>query len=809
MKKLLCLLTILKISVCYAQPTQTIRGRVLDKEAKYPLVGVTVRLEANSADGEVTDTDGNFRLVKIPVGRQSIRLTLIGYKEIFLNNILVESGRETVLTLEMEESVTELKEVIIKANRSGEASNEMAVSSARQFSVEETSRYAGSRGEPARMASNFAGVQGADDSRNDIVIRGNSPAGLLWRVEGITIPSPNHFAEAGSSGGPVSIINNKYLANSDFFTGAFPAEFGNTVSGVFDLKLRNGNNEKNETAGQFGFLGTEFISEGPLSKTNKSSYLITGRYANLWLFKKLGIDIGTQATPTYADGFMRFNFPLRNRKNGSIAIWALGGTSTIDILASNQEVEDRNIFGQNDRDQHYSSNMKVAGITYSRSYSKSLFLKSTLAVSNNVQDSFHEFLFLKKGISGVPVIENNRYKIDSIRPLLDFRFSETKYSFSLSVNKKWGARSTLRTGINVDLISFTAYDSVRIFGEDSQRWTPWKGRWDVSSKRFAYLQPIIQYRKFLSETLSLSVGLTSFLNFINKNSLSWVEPRAGLAWDLPKRQKVTFSTGLHSQGMASYLYFSHPDLSKLPSTPYPARNVGLTKSVHLVAGYSRLLGENIRLLTEVYYQYLFHVPVNATPSSFSILNAGDGAERMFPQLLENTGKGRNYGLEITLEKFFSNNYYFLFTTSLFQAKNRASDLIWRNNDVNGRFAVNALFSREFIFKKRKSLNIGAKYTATGGRWYGVVDSQASRLEQDVVFQDASRNSKQFRPYNRFDIKTEFKINRNKLTHTIAVDLVNVLGIQNLLSLSYIPEAPYYKQEYQLGFLPVFFYRIDF
>ena len=364
-----------------AQPTQTIRGRLIDKEAKFALIGVTVRLitTAQSAEGDVTDTEGNFRITKVGVGRQSLKFTLVGYKEILLNNITVDAGKETILNLEMEESVTELAAVTIKIERNGEAANEMAFSSARQFSVEETGRYAGSRGEPARMASNFAGVQGADDSRNDIVIRGNSPAGLLWRIEGVTIPNPNHFAEAGGSGGPVSIINNKYLANSDFFTGAFPAEFGNTVSGVFDLKLRNGNNEKNEAAAQFGFLGTELISEGPISKKNKSSYLITGRYANLWLFKKLGIDIGTQATPSYADGFLRLNFPINGGKSGNLAFWALGGASTINILASTQEVSDRNIFGQNDRDQHYATNMKITGLTYSHSVNRSLFLKSTVA----------------------------------------------------------------------------------------------------------------------------------------------------------------------------------------------------------------------------------------------------------------------------------------------------------------------------------------------------------------------------------------------------------------------------------------------
>ncbi len=790
-----------------AQPTQTVRGKIVDKESKFPLVGVTALLMNNAAQpiGAVTDMDGTFRVANVAVGRQTLRFTLVGYKEILLNNIVVEAGRETVLNVEMEEAITELNTVVVKVKRSGEAANEMAMVSARQFSVEETERYAGSRGEPARMASNFAGVQGADDSRNDIVIRGNSPSGVLWRLEGVSIPNPNHFAISGTSGGPVSIINNKYLANSDFFTGAFPAEFGNTTAGVFDLKLRNGNNEKHELSAQFGFLGTEATAEGPLSKKSKSSYLVTGRYANLWLFNKAGIDIGTQAVPSYADGFARFNFPLKN--GGNVALWGIGGTSTVDILVSQQEVSDRNIFGQNDRDQYFTSKMALGGITYNQPLNKSTFFKTTLAVSNNIQDANHDFLFFRKDSSGTPLVQNQKYVIDSLRPILDYKFSEMKYAVAISLNKKWGAKSTLKVGINTDIIDFTAYDDVRNFDESTNQLTPWRRRWGVNKQPFFQLQPYVQFKHYLTQNVALNVGLSSFYSSINKNSYSAIEPRAGLSWELPHRQKITFATGLHSQALPTYLYFYSPNTALFG--PNAAKNVGLMKSWHFVAGYSKMLAENLRLLAEVYYQRLYDVPVEIQKSSFSILNSGAGFSRFFPNPLQNTGKGRNYGVELTLEKFFSNNYYFLVTASIFDAKYQGSDEVWRNTDFNGKYAFNALFSREFTFKKRKSLNIGAKFTATGGRWYGPADITASRQSQEVIYADATRNSLQFSPYKRFDIKTEYKINRNRLTHTIAVDLVNVLGIQNLLSLSYVPQAPYVKQEYQLGFLPVFFYRINF
>ncbi|CAN5206842.1 carboxypeptidase-like regulatory domain-containing protein [soil metagenome] len=822
----LLLLSLLLPIYAHAQLNQTLRGRVVDKESKYPLAGATVRVE-DALLGGLTDTSGVYRIATVPVGRRTVRITLVGYKDVLLNNIIVDAGRETILDVDLEETSQQLATVTVKAQRTGEARNDMAVVSARQFSVDEADRYAGSRGEPARMASNFAGVQGADDSRNDIVIRGNSPQGVLWRLEGVSIPNPNHFAIAGTSGGPVSIINNRYLANSDFFTGAFPAEFGNTVAGVFDLKLRNGNNERHEKTVQFGFLGTEAMVEGPLSKKSGestapadrlgASYMVSYRYANLGLFNKIGLDIGTQAVPSYQDGFFRLNFPLKSRTGasaGSISLWALGGASTVDILISQQKADDRNIFGQNDRDQYYTSRMGVAGLTYTRPVNKQTFWKTTLAMSGNAQKASDNYLFLRKDGAGNPLVQDSRFVIDSLRPTLDYKFQEVRYTLSSFVNHKTGPGSTLKLGVNTDVFHFTAFDSVRTFIlPASTQFTPWRSRWNANEV-FALLQPYVSYRTRLTTNLTLTAGLNALLLTLNRHSSSPVEPRIGLSYDLPNRQKLSVAVGLHSQMQPTYTYFYQtPDLK---SSRYPSplvaenRSVGLTKSWHYVASYNRLLGRNLRLLLEAYYQQLFNVPVEQARSSFSMLNTGAAFSRIFPGPLVNTGVGKNYGVELTLEKFFSNNYYFLITGSLFDAKYKGSDDVWRNTDFNGRYALNALFAKEIPFR-RSSLSLGAKFTATGGRWYGPVDEVASRQNQEIVFASATRNSLQFAAYKRFDIKIDYKINRKRLTHTIAVDLVNVLGIKNLLSLSYAPQpdGTFIKQEYQLGFLPVFYYRVNF
>lgn len=299
----------------FAQPTQTVRGKVYDSETQFPLTGVKIQIYTTDTTRKyraLSNLDGDFIIQNVPIGKHELIATYLTYdpKTITLE---VNSGKESIINLPLQESFVEQAEVTVTGRKKGGVINELALISAQQFSVEETDRYPGSRSDPARMASNFAGVGGADDSRNDIVIRGNSPLGVVWRVEGVDIPNPSHFAIAGSTGGPVSILNNKILANSDFFMSAFPAEYGNSTSGVFDLKLRNGNNNMHELTAQFGFLGTELMAEGPLSKSGKSSYLVMGRYSTLSLFQAIGIKIGTDAVPAYGDGALKFNWRLKKR----------------------------------------------------------------------------------------------------------------------------------------------------------------------------------------------------------------------------------------------------------------------------------------------------------------------------------------------------------------------------------------------------------------------------------------------------------------------------------------------------------------
>ena len=300
------IVALLGSATALAQSVQTVRGRVVDAVSQTPLVGVNV-VVLNVGDvplGASTDANGDYLITGVPVGRQTIKITYVGFEEQVIPNIVVTAGKEVILNIALTESVNSLDEVVIVADSREDktaTNNDLAVVSARSFNVDDTKRYAGALGDPSRMAANFAGVVGGNDSRNDIVVRGNSPQGMLWQLEGLNIPNPNHFGSLTSTGGPVSMLNNNNLDKSDFITSAFPAQYGDATAGVFDIRLRDGNNRKQEFVTQVGFNGFELGAEGPFSKNSKASFIANYRYSTLGVFDALGIDFGAPCgTPVAA-----------------------------------------------------------------------------------------------------------------------------------------------------------------------------------------------------------------------------------------------------------------------------------------------------------------------------------------------------------------------------------------------------------------------------------------------------------------------------------------------------------------------------
>jgi hypothetical protein len=753
--------------------TQTIRGRILDIDSKTPLIGVTLYIDGSQPIiGTITDNNGNFEFRELPIGRYNIGISYIGYETKLVPNILVGAGKEVILNLEIAESVEQLDEVVVAARKNkGEPINDMATVSARSISVEETQRFAGSFNDPSRLVSSYAGVMGDPDGNNDIIIRGNSPRGLQWRLEGVDVPNMNHFANEGATGGPISILNSSTLDNCDFFTGAFPADYGESYSGVFDIHLRKGNNTKTEFTGQLGVIGTDLTAEGPFTKDNAASYLINYRYSSLDLLNRAGVKVAGDAVPKFQD--LTFNINIPTSRFGTFQLFGIGGLSTI-------------VFDETDWKQDFSSDMGVIGLNHTYALGARTYLKSSLSFTGST--NYWEYFELEEESSNPWILKGYD------------NFIYTTYTASTSLSHKFSAKHTVKAGITAKILG---YDLVM----DDYDWDE-----EVLYRTLDDQGNALLYQGFASwkfrpiEQLTLNTGVHARYLALNENYA--VEPRIGMRWQLSPNQALTAAFGLHSRtdNISLYLLRERTEEGNLVQNN---KDLDFLRARHYVLGYENRISRDLNFKLETYYQQLYNVPVDADETStFSILNQSDG---YIIRDLVNKGTGDTYGMELSLEKYFAKRYYFLVTGSLFESKYSPLDGREYNTRYNNNYIGNLVAGKEFpVGKKRNSsINVNIRGSYAGGQFYTPID-RAESMEKGYTVRDENRTFAEKRDdYMRFDLKVSYRKNKKQTTRTWELDIQNVTNAQNITGDYWNSDDQAVETWTQLGLLPTINYRIEF
>ncbi len=776
MKKLFTLSGMLLLTFLYCsyaqQLTQTIRGNVKDEDSKTPLVGVALYIEGSDpVIGTITDGEGDFRFNKLPIGRYNIVVNYLGYESKIIPNILLGAGKEVLLHIDLIESVEVLDEVVVKAKKNkGEPLNEMASVSARSFSVEETQRFAGSFNDPGRMASSFAGVMGDPDGNNDIIVRGNSPRGMLWRIEGIPIPNANHFAEEGATGGPISILNSTTLANSDFFTGAFPAEYGNSFSGVFDIHMREGNNQKHEFIAQAGIIGVDMTAEGPIQKDYSASYLINYRYSSLNVLNAIGIKIAGDAIPKFQDMTVNINVPTH--RFGTFQVIGVGGLSGIS-------------FEEDDWSERFDSDLGVLGLNHIYPFSSKTYLKSSVSFVGN--SSIWDYSELDEEINQWEEMGKDRLYYST-------------YRGSTNITHKFSAKNTIKAGVAVSLIGY----NLLMDNYDEDRKRLYNVIDENGSSEMAEAYANWKFRPVQSLTFNTGIHYM----YLNLNGNYSIEPRVGMRWQFTERQAFSAGFGIHSKAENISVYLGKELLDDGTEIGHN-KELGFIRANHYIVGYENRITKNLHLKIEAYYQDLYDIPIEDDPeSTFSIVNMYTGY--VYTKMV-NKGTGRNYGVEMSLEKFLSNNYYFLFTGSMFNSTYVPKDGKEYNTRFNNNYIANLVGGKEFPVGKRKTNAFGVNIRATyaGGEWYTPIDAEESG-EKGYTVRDYDRAySKQREDYMRFDLKINFRRNKKKTTRVWELDIENVTNAMNITGDYWDKDEGEVVEYYQLGFLPNLNYRIEF
>jgi hypothetical protein len=779
-KRQIVIVLVLLSAIVTAQATQTVRGKILDLQTRQPVISATI-LAQNLDKHAISDNDGSFVLENIPLGRRHFIIQHTGYEYLELSNVSVDAGKETYLEILLEPAIFAIDEVVVKsAKPKNRPINEMAGVSARSFTVEETERYAGSLGDPSRMVANYAGVVASGDQRNDIIIRGNSPMGVLWRLDGFSIPNPNHFGAVGTSGGPVGMLNNNLLKTSDFYTGAFPAELGNALAGAFDVYLRNGSTERYQFVGQVGFNGFELGAEGPVPVGKESSFLINYRYSTLAVFDALHINMGLgRAVPQYQD--ISFKLSLGKTKLGEWSLLGVAGTSYIELLDKDNE-DNSWSYGFTGQNTLFGSDLAVVGLTNKYTISESTTLETKVSYQG----------------------QQNRTTIDTFSvarvssPQYRSTLSENKYVISSKFKTRISNKNIIAAGLTYNLRQPVLDDYIYaqsgvVTLRDSKILT-------------SDLEAFAEYKRNVSQHFNFYAGLHYLHLFFN--STGSVEPRLGINYRVNDKHGFSLGYGLHGQ-QQSFLFYLLERRQPDGSVAMTNRNLGFSKSHHFVLGYDWLLNANLRLKLEAYYQRLFNIPITATDSTYSILNAGDNFYIPEVHYLENKGAGKNYGVELTFEQFFAKSYYYLLTASLYESKYRGYDNVERNTAFNGNFSFNALFGYEWKITDWLRLTSNIRGVWAGGKRYIPIDLSASEAAGQAAYLRSESYQNRYDDYLKIDLRAGIKIYQGKVTHEFAVDLQNVTNNNNVLMQSYDKSRNVVKYEYQSGFYPMALYRILF
>ena len=732
---------------------QTVRGQVCDVASGEPMIGVTITVENGTTMATVSDLDGNFEIKNVPVGRHSVRASYIGYEPVLLKEQLVSSGKELVLTLRMCESVSELGEVVVKPRvNKQQPLNEMAQVGARMFSVEEASRYAGGMADPARTASMFAGVA-TGGATNGISIHGNSPQMLQWRVEGVEVPNPNHFAEITEAGGGVfTSLNGTVLANSDFLTGAMPAEFGNALSGAFDMKMRVGNNTKYEHAVQVGTLGVDFASEGPLGKNTKASYLVNYRYSFLEIAKKLHAINMEHETLDYQDLSFKLNMPTS--KAGTFAVWFTG---LIDNYESNATDPSgwETLWDSNDswsRQRSY-----ALGLNHTYRFKTGGTLHSSLAFTG---------AYRKLGVDDYD-------ELMTLLPDMRGRNSQWNVIISTQHQHKFSSRYTMQNGFEHQHLDFNTWmDYIKVVGGPLYRVYESEGNTGLT-------RLYTNHKVALSSRLSAVAGVN--VMWFNLNNQWLVEPRVSVQYKTSPSSTISLAYALNSRKETTDTYFVINSSMVNGQCSMVNQDLGLTRSHHISASFAQRLGENAMLKIEPYWQWLFDVPVEQG-TTYSILN-----HNLFYQdrALVNEGAGRNYGVDLTLERYLKDGFYGMITATLFKSEYRDAQGQWHHTRHDRGYITNILGGKEWMVGKgRKNVfGLNGRLTMMGGDRYTPMapgttyDDVAKRPDRAIPQDGSAPFSQQMNMNVGYAFSVKYTINKRHTSHHFILEYLQMRSFQ--------------------------------
>ncbi|NNF33894.1 MAG: TonB-dependent receptor [Saprospiraceae bacterium] len=777
-------LILISYNLSYAQELrQKIQGIVRDKVSFQPILGANIVL-TNTSDlstsGVISLEDGQFLIESVKLGRYKLTISHVGYQAFTIPELLVSASRDVYLTVQLDVGAMVLEEVVVDAVI---PEQHISMLGKQPITAEQTLRYAATFYDPARLSISFPGVATFNDQNNNVVVRGNSPNGVAWRLEGVDIVNPNHLTNAGTftdrpvqSGGSVNILSSQLLGASSFLNGAFDATYGNAMSGVFDMTFRDGNLDEAKYTAQISLLGLDFAVEGPISKKKKGSFIANYRYSTIGLLSSMGVELGDEAI-TFQD--LSFHVSTTSEKGSTWSVFGLGGNSRNEFIAERDSTKWE--YGKDSQDILFKGRMFGFGISNRHPISTKAYLRNTI---------------------GYSILDNERTAFN-----LDSAYNQTPRSFDENTSEILSWRSELSTKISPSASLSAGFHFSHIYEEIFSESMPLNGLIASGGGDSWLIQPFLNLTQIIGKRFSYNIGVR-YLNHTLSEAQS-LEPRMSVKLHVNDFNNVYLKYGLHSllQTPGTYFY-SERDLNG--NFINPNETLGLTKAHHFVLGYNYSINESTRLNTEFYLQDLFDVPVSqVSQSTFSVLNQIEG---FVFESLENTGSGRNYGIDLMFRKTFSNDVYYLINASFYESKYKGSDGIERDTRFNGNYSINFTGGKEFKkvradFEKTFGVNLGMVYL--GGYRDTPIDVAQSEIQGRTVYVTNEAFTIKMKDYARINLRLSWVKDRPDYTRTISIDIQNLTNRENIAYSYYDTEVQDVVIQNQLGIIPILAYRLEF
>lgn len=750
-----------------AQQNQQVIGRVEDEATHSGLMGASIFLVRDTISiGTTSNEAGVFVFSNISPGRYEVKVSFTGFEAV-QQELLVISARRAEVVVALREFQNTLDEVVIVTNRiqtyeSGEHS----------ITNEKALRIPANFFDPVRVITSYPGVMTANDQNNTIVIRGNSPAGLLWRVNGLDVVNPNHLANAGTFsdkpaayGGGVNIISSQLMERTDFYTGSQPVQYGNALSGVIDMKLRSGDTTDYKYTAQASLIGMDLAAEGPIGKKQNASFAANYRYSTVGLLSLMGVKFGDEDIQ-FQDLTFSMNSTLA--KGRSLSWFGFAGASK-NSFEHKDSVEWE--FEKDQYDIEYQSTNFGTGLVFNQSLRNINFSAgASVSASKQTRNQFASPVIAE----GFPdIIYSDRFDMEK---LLVSAFGR----MNVKVNN-----NLIETGVQLNYIS----DDILMLNQTGS--SPEEFRHGVVDGLL--FQPYANWKIFFSDRFNAQLGMRYV--YFTYNETSSVEPRLSAEF-LPTPNssfKISYNLVSQTQSIATYVNDNE--------------SLELTKAHHLDLTYAFVSERGFRFSLTAYDQVLFDVPVEGFASSYSLLNAIE----VYPYSgLVSKGVGQNYGLEALVEKSFFDKSYFIAGASYYNSQYKGSDDIERSTRFDGSYSANVTYGREWTKSKKqsqRSFGISTRMLYLGGlKESPIIPTQ---LAPGTIYDQSRAFENKLKDYFRLDLRLNWRKNKKNYTRIIAIDIQNVFNVQNEAYHYYDHVKKKVTTQYQLGLIPVLVYRIDF